>query len=111
VSLSTHLTFEIALYLWYDVLVSQKATHNNKEHTMQGLWINGTRPKSKKAIKEALTAGDEVALEATSMFGNEYNGLAAEAPDGTYTFVGPDPYTKRNFYGTLTVRSGKVTVK
>jgi len=109
--LCIHHTFELTFYLWYDVLVSQKTTHNNKEHTMQGIWINGTRPKSKKAIKEALTAGDEVALEATSMFGNEYGGLVADAPDGAYVFVGPDPYNKRNFYGTLTVRSGKVTVK
>lgn len=78
---------------------------------MQGIWINSTRPKSKKAIKEALIAGDEVALEATSMFGNDYDGLVTDAPDGNYTFVGPDPYNKRNFYGTLTVRNGKVTVK
>ena len=78
---------------------------------MQGIWINGTRPKSKKAIKEALISGDEVSLEATSMFGNEYDGLIADAPEGNYTFVGPDPHKTRNFYGTLTVRSGKVTVK
>ena len=78
---------------------------------MQGVWINGTRPKSKKAIKEALIAGDEVALEATSVFGNEYDGLVTDAPNGDYTFVGPDPYTKRNFYGTLTVRGDKVNVK
>lgn len=78
---------------------------------MQGIWINGSRPKSKKAIKEALIAGDEVSLEATSVFGNEYDGLVADAPEGNYTFVGPDPHNKRNFYGTMTVRSGKVTVK
>lgn len=78
---------------------------------MQGIWINGSRPKSKKAIKEALIAGDEVALEATSVFGNEYDGLVTDAPDGNYTIVGPDPYTKRNFYGTVTVRGDKVTIK
>jgi hypothetical protein len=78
---------------------------------MQGIWINGSRPKSKKAIKEALIAGDEVSLEATSIFGYEYDGLVADAPEGNYTFVGPDPHNKRNFYGTMTVRSGKVTVK
>lgn len=77
----------------------------------QGIWINGTRPKSKKAIKEALTAGDEVVLEATSMFGNEYGGFINYAPDGEYSVVGPDPDRKRDFYVTLTVRSGKVTVK
>ncbi len=78
---------------------------------MQGIWINGTRPKSKKAIKEALISGDEVSLEATSMFGNDYDGLVADAPDGEYDFAGPDVHKTRNFWGTLTVRSGKVTVK
>jgi len=78
---------------------------------MQGVWINGSRPKSKKAIKEALLAGDEVSLEATSVFGNEYDGLVTDAPDGNYTIVGPDPYTKRNFYGNVTVRGDKVTIK
>jgi hypothetical protein len=68
---------------------------------MQGIWINGQRPKSKKAVKEAVAAGESVALQATSVFGNEYDGPVTEAPDGSYTFVGPDPYTKRNFYGTI----------
>jgi hypothetical protein len=35
------------------------------------------------------------------MFGNEYDGPVTEAPDGTYTFVGPDPYNKRTFYGNI----------
>lgn len=78
---------------------------------MQGIWINGSRPKSIKAIKEALLAGDEVVLEATSMFGNEYDGLITDAPDGQYSVVGPDPHNKRNFYTTLTVRGDKVTIK
>ena len=78
---------------------------------MHGVWINGTRPKSKKAIKEALIVGDEVSLEATSIFNDDYYGLVTDAPEGNYTFVGPDPHKTRNFYGTFTVRSGKVTVK
>lgn len=78
---------------------------------MQGIYINNARPKSKAAIKKALAAGDDVALEATSFFGNEYDGLAAAAPDGSYNFVGPDPHTSRNFYGTLTIHGGRVTVK
>ena len=77
----------------------------------QGIWVNGLRPKSKKAIKDALAAGDEVSLEATSMFGNEYDGPVQQAPDGTYYFVGPDPYRARNFYGNVIVKAGKVTVK
>ena len=69
---------------------------------MQGIYLSGyRRPKSKKEIKETLAQGGEVILEATSVFGNEYDGKVSDAPDGSYTFVGPDPYTKRNFYGTI----------
>ena len=78
---------------------------------MQGIFIGGQRPKSKKEIKEAVAAGRFVRIEATSWFGNEYDGDVLAAPPGTYHFVGPDPYKKRNFYGTITVANGKVTVK
>jgi hypothetical protein len=79
---------------------------------MQGIFVGYDRPKSKKEIREAVAADpSRVRLEATSMFGNEYNGSLSDAPNGTYTFVGPDPYTKRMFYGNITVRDGKVTVK
>lgn len=61
------------------------------------------RFKTKKSVKEAITTDpSQVRLEATSIMGNEYDGLLSEAPDGTYTFVGPDPYTTRNWYGTIT---------
>jgi hypothetical protein len=79
---------------------------------MQGLFIDGERPKSKKAVKEAIAAGvATVRVEATSWFGNEYDGNLAYAPDGAIAFVGPDPFTKRNFYGTIVVSNGKATVK
>lgn len=87
---------------------------------MQGIYIDGRRPKSKKAIKEAVAAilnskmvGDWpiVELEATSMFGNEYGGDILSAPQGTYYFVGPDPYTKRNFYGKIVITEGKIKVE
>ena len=79
----------------------------------QGLFYKGRRPKSKKEIREAVKNGEaeRVSVEATSMFGHEYDGPLSEAPDGRITFVGPDPYTRRRFYGTITVRDGKVTVK
>lgn len=75
---------------------------------MQGLFLDGKRPLSKKAIKEAV-ANDpsRVSLEATSFFGNEYDGPVSGAPQGTYTFVGPNPYTSRKFYGNIIV-SGSV---
>ena len=68
---------------------------------MQGIFIGWNRPKSKKEVKEAILASKPVRLEATSIFGNEYDGLVADAPDGTYTFVGPDPSRDRRFYGTI----------
>ena len=51
-----------------------------------------------------------VSLEATSIFGNEYQGPITNAPDGTYTFVGPDPYNKRSFYGTIVKSGDKIKV-
>ncbi len=73
---------------------------------MQGIFVSYTRPKSKKAVREAIAADpSRVTIEATSMFGNEYDGPVADAPNGRYTFVGPDPYTSRKFYGTI-VKTG-----
>lgn len=71
------------------------------------------RPASKTAVKRMLAAGHAsgIHLEATSMFGNEYDGPITEAPDGTYTFVGPDPYAKRDFYGTIVKSGDTITVK
>ena len=74
---------------------------------MQGIFIRGRRPDSKKQVREAVRDNPEtVELEATSLFGNEYGGPITEAPAGRYDFVGPDPYTKRNFYGNITVGQG-----
>jgi hypothetical protein len=105
----------------------------------QGIYIDGRRPKSKKEVKEAVAAvmayeaaikpgngsaafivalaihgrtrPTRVRLEATSFFGNEYDGPVEHAPDGLYFFVGPDPHTKRNFYGQVIVKDGQVTIK
>lgn len=78
---------------------------------MQGIFVNGLRPKSKKAVKEAIAADPaSVRLEATSIFGNEYDGRVCDAPDGTYTFVGPNPNTDRRFYGTVKIAANSVKV-
>jgi hypothetical protein len=81
---------------------------------MQGIFINGQRPKSKAEIKRALAADpSSVRVEATSMFGNEYDGPASELPATIkpILFVGPDPYSKRNYYGKLQYgANGKLTV-
>lgn len=79
---------------------------------MQGIFINGVRPRSKKEVREAVLADpSSVRLERTAWIGDEYDGPVSEAPDGTHVFVGPDPYLKRNFYGQVVVSGGKVKVK
>lgn len=78
---------------------------------MQGIFINGSRPKSKKAVKEAIASGTgRVRVEATSWFGDEYDGPVEDMPMGKIGFVGPDPSTKRNFYGTITRTAGGIKV-
>jgi hypothetical protein len=77
---------------------------------MQGIFIKGQRPKSKKAIKTADAA--DISIEGTSMFGGDYDGPALEAPEGkSISFVGPDPYTKRSFYGTLLRKGNTLIIK
>jgi hypothetical protein len=80
-----------------------------------GIRINGQNAKSKKAVKEAMANGDRVVFYCTDAFGpnagNEFDLHALPLTmNQRLTFVGPDPYTKRNFYGTLTVTNGKVKV-
>lgn len=80
---------------------------------MQGIFINHRRPTSKKEVRESIAdlmiGPGRVRLEATSLHGNEYDGPIAGAPDGKYSFVGPDPYKSRKFYGTI-IKSG-ATIK
>jgi hypothetical protein len=79
---------------------------------MQGVFIEGRRPKSKKEVREAVSAGRQVELERTALVGNEYGGDVTQAPEGqAQYFVGPDPYTSRKFYGQVLRRGDKVTVK
>lgn len=78
---------------------------------MQGIFIAGRRPESKKQVKAAIIGGENVILEATSLFGDEYRGTVYSAPDGVYYFVGPDPATKRRFYGQIIKNGTKIEVK
>lgn len=79
---------------------------------MQGIFITGRRPKSKKEIKEAIADDSTVRIEATSFFGNEYEGPVESMPEGeTIYFVGPNPHSDRRFYGTITRKGNKITVK
>lgn len=79
---------------------------------MQGVFTSkGGRFASKKALREALAAGENVSLEATSLFGNEYGGYISDAPDGDYFIVGPDPYTKRSWYAHINIKGAVIKVK
>jgi hypothetical protein len=80
---------------------------------VQGVFVDNRRPKTKKALREALKDDpSQVHLEATSIFGNEYDGLASEMPEGsTIYLVGPDPYKKRSWYANLTRRGDKFILK
>lgn len=81
---------------------------------MQGIFIKGNRPKSKKAIREAVAEDPKsVRIEATSLFaGTEYDGTVEDLPFGkVVTFVGPDPYKTRNFYGSIRKTSKGIEVK
>lgn len=80
---------------------------------MQGIYVDRRRPKSKKEIKDAIAVNPErVQIEATSIFGNEYDGLVSDAPAGRYDFVGPDPYTSRKFYGSIVrTADGRISVR
>lgn len=87
-----------------------------------GIFIDGRRPKSKKEVREVVATGDlsRIELENTSAFSNDYDCSLADfiardtVPQVTtrIDFVGPDPYTKRTFFGNIFVNpTGKVTVK
>lgn len=78
---------------------------------MQGIWVDGNRPRTKKALKDALASDGAVSLEATSLFGNEYDGPIESAPDGEYYVVGPDPYRARNWFAQITVKGSTIKVK
>lgn len=78
----------------------------------QGIFISGRRPKSKKQVREVvLSDPGSVRLERTAWVADEYDGPVSDAPDGTYYFVGPDPYTSRKFYGQVIVAGGRARVK
>lgn len=77
-----------------------------------GVYIKGRTPKSKKQIKEAMRDDPaSVTFYDTSFFnpGPTFDG-ANVPPSTNLTFVGPNPYQDRKFYGTVKVRDGKVVV-
>lgn len=78
---------------------------------MQGVYVDFERADTKKALSAAVAEDPtRVTLEATSFFGNEYDGPLSGAPDGTYSVVGPDPQVSRKWYATIEKSGGEVKV-
>jgi hypothetical protein len=79
-----------------------------------GARVNGARPASKKALREALKDNPgSVTFDGTSPFGEQFSGTVRSIPaDATLSVVGPDPYTSRKWYASVTRdAAGKITVK
>ena len=70
---------------------------------MQGIWVQWARVKTKKdAIKAIKNEPETVSLQATSFFGNEYDGPILNMPKNQPAHVvGPDPERQRNWYLTI----------
>jgi hypothetical protein len=71
-----------------------------------GAKYNGVDIPTKKRLKELCAAEpDKVFIYGTS---DHVLNLSSEY---TYTVTGPNPYTSRKWYASLTVSNGKVTIK
>ena len=75
-----------------------------------GAYVGGQRPKSKKALREALAASPgTVFFDSTAAFGAHAGEdlPAVRLPEilggDVLEVVGPDPYSKRNWYATVAV--------
>lgn len=83
-----------------------------------GAWVNYDRPRTKKALREALaTAPETVTFDQTSMFTppgqpDVYSMTGATIPTRVVLMVtGPDPYKDRRWYASVSMINGKVMVK
>lgn len=77
-----------------------------------GAFVAGGRPKTKKALKEALTdAPQTVRFEGTSAMGPQFRGYARDLTEGIRLSVaGPDPYTSRKWFATVELINGKFKI-
>lgn len=82
-----------------------------------GLFIslpNGVvrRPKSKKEVREAIARDPYgIIVENTSIYGGAVQQPGQMENGDVVTFVGPDPYTSRVFYGNIVKTAKGFTVK
>lgn len=82
---------------------------------------HGRNFKSKAAIRTALVSSDlPPTFTEIGTYANNFQATVWTVPElvreigdsgRTLLVVGPDPYTDRRFYGTLSVSKGKVVVK
>jgi hypothetical protein len=77
-----------------------------------GAYVDERRPATKKALRDAVAAGHRVTFDTTSLFTPD---TAYLTPDelvvGTsYSVVGPDPYTARKWYATVTRSANGIVV-
>lgn len=75
-----------------------------------GAYIDGKRPKSKTALKTALKdAPETVRFDCTAAVGPDAGRsdiMGNDLPAGdTLTVCGPDPYTKRSWYASVSLNS------
>lgn len=78
-----------------------------------GATVSGRRPASKKALREALASAPEtVEFDSTAMMGpragDTIKATAADIGSYSLSVVGPDPYTRRDWYATVEVKAGKL---
>jgi hypothetical protein len=70
-----------------------------------GAMVDGTRPKTKKALRVALAeCPGAVQFDVTDLFYDGPRPLVASAlpPHLSVSVCGPDPYTARRWYGQVT---------
>jgi hypothetical protein len=77
-----------------------------------GAMINGERPATKKALREALSITPwTVRFDSTSPFepATSFNTAQIKAGDKLQV-TGPDPYERRNWYATVEIVKGEIKV-
>lgn len=75
-----------------------------------GAYVNGIRPKTKKALREALAANPTAVEFDGTALGQEGHRFTAEhtvASGDVLQVCGPDPYRDRKWYASI--RNGKLS--
>lgn len=76
-----------------------------------GAYVNGKRPASKKALRDALTQDPtSVTFDGTSPFEPYYGDVTQLQAGDTLQVTGPCPHTKRNWYANVKIVGGNVKV-